>query len=560
MPRALLQDFELANPYYAGWTVTAYVVNASFVKTASLAPIYAAQVGATQLSNPLVLDSEGKFPQPAYVDQPVVLVATDGSDSLELGVTGAMNRWRGVWQSGTLYLAGERMRHPSSPSTYICATGHTSSNFATELAALYWEEEIDADAMADAAAEGLLGTVIPVSPPEYYLRSNTAGNDLELRSPTQVRADIGAPASTAVMLLTGSQAMTGELTLSGTPAAALSAIPKSYFDLIIPKAKIHNRVGNPQFWIDQRNAFASATPTTTGMIIDRWALGISQASKLTYAGLGTVLLPPFRNHMKITTAAAYTPLATDSFAFLTAIEGLDVADFLLGTASALPFLLRFRAKASVAGTYSGSIRNSAANRSYPFSFNLAAATATTVSLIIPGDTSGTWLADTGVGMYVTFDLGCGSNFRTAANAWAAGDYRGVTGAVQMVATNAATFEITGVEVIPLPSTSLILPEFGPSSRHDDEWHCLRYYEEQFISAFIENAPGAGAVAAESVNYKRAKRTASPSLTNKVSLAATNISSGVFDFGSAYGCRYVITAAAGGAAAGIAITGIHADFF
>ena len=42
-------------------------------------------------------------------------------------------------------------------------------------------------------------------------------------------------------------------------------------------------------------------------------------------------------------------------------------------------------------------------------------------------------------LFVSFDLGCGSTFRGPANAWAAGNFIGVTGAVSVVATNGATF-------------------------------------------------------------------------------------------------------------------------
>ena len=48
---------------------------------------------------------------------------------------------------------------------------------------------------------------------------------------------------------------------------------------------------------------------------------------------------------------------------------------------------------------------------------------TKVVVTIPGDTAGTWvLSGNGAGVVVYFDLGSGSTYRAAANAWAAGDY------------------------------------------------------------------------------------------------------------------------------------------
>ncbi len=69
--RAAIQDFALANPIYAGASVSFYTVSAG-VKTSTLATLYSGATGTGTLTNPQILDSEGKFQQPVYPSAPVI--------------------------------------------------------------------------------------------------------------------------------------------------------------------------------------------------------------------------------------------------------------------------------------------------------------------------------------------------------------------------------------------------------------------------------------------------------------------------------------------------------
>jgi hypothetical protein len=66
-----INDFALANPAYAGGTVSFYTVSGG-AKTTTLATLYAASTGTTTLANPRTLDSDGKFSVPVYVEVPTV--------------------------------------------------------------------------------------------------------------------------------------------------------------------------------------------------------------------------------------------------------------------------------------------------------------------------------------------------------------------------------------------------------------------------------------------------------------------------------------------------------
>lgn len=209
--RTVLSDFALKNPYYAGASLAVYEVNENLASTGTLATVYAAPTGSTLRANPMVLDSEGKFPNnPLYVEKPVIIEVTPVAAAAEdLGVQGLVSRWRGVWASGTLYYPGERVRDPAGPTTYVVLNGHVSATFLTDVASGLLEEDIDGNSIAAAAAASLFGTVLPNTPVEAYYRVNPAGTAVETRTPTQVRADIGAFAAAGGNI-------TGNVDLTGT--------------------------------------------------------------------------------------------------------------------------------------------------------------------------------------------------------------------------------------------------------------------------------------------------------------------------------------------------------
>lgn len=69
--RTPIQAFELANPIYRGASVTFYTV-LDGVKTATKATLYEAPTGTDTLANPQMLDSDGKFVAPVYIDEAVI--------------------------------------------------------------------------------------------------------------------------------------------------------------------------------------------------------------------------------------------------------------------------------------------------------------------------------------------------------------------------------------------------------------------------------------------------------------------------------------------------------
>lgn len=223
-----------------------------------------------------------------------------------------------------------------------------------------------------------------------------------------------------------------------------------------------NRIINGDMRIDQRNAGASVTPTVSGtFVLDRWRTDFSQASKFSVQQTATAI-SGFVNSMKITSLAATSVGASDYFVFSQPIEGNNVADFRWGTASAKTARLTFSVNSSLTGTFGGSIRNGNGTRSYPFSYSIPVAnTDTTISITVPGDTTGTWSTDNSASITAFFGLGVGSTFSAASGAWAAGNYFSATGATSVVGTSGATFYITGVQLeVGSTATSFDVRDYG----------------------------------------------------------------------------------------------------
>jgi hypothetical protein len=279
-------------------------------------------------------------------------------------------------------------------------------------------------------------------------------------------------ADTKVPLAGGT--MTGLLVLAADPTVALGAVTKQYVDT--RSAIGSNRIINGDMRINQRTN--GDTGTTIGVYtIDRWIYGASQTNKGSWqrAGAGVPLVAlGFGSSLLFTSSSAYTPLAADYFGFQQRIEADMVSDFCWGTANAQPVTLSFLVFSTLTGTFGGSIRNDAGTRSYPFTFNIpAASTWTPIVITIPGDTAGTWvMSGANEALRVFFDLGTGANYRAAAGAWTAGDIRGATGGINIVATNSAQLALTGVK---LEIGSVATP-FNRKTTAESLLDCQRYYQ------------------------------------------------------------------------------------
>ena len=217
-----------------------------------------------------------------------------------------------------------------------------------------------------------------------------------------------------------------------------------------------NRIINGAMMIDQRNAGASVNNAAGALYtLDRWnsigyqasKFSVQQTPSATESGYATRVNAGFTSYLACTSSSAYSVPAGEFFTISQSIEGYNIADFAFGTSNAKAITLSFWVRSSLTGTFGGSLINSGASRSYPFTYTISAAnTWEQKSITVAGDTSGTWLTNNGAGLTVVFGLGVGSTYSGTAGAWASADYRSATGATSVVGTNGATFYITGVQL------------------------------------------------------------------------------------------------------------------
>jgi len=318
-----------------------------------------------------------------------------------------------------------------------------------------------------------------------------------------------------------------------------------------PLAGTRNRIINGDMRIDQRNAGASYTQSTSNTYgLDRWLTRADQASKYSVQRNAGSVTPPagFTNYLGVTVLAATTIGSSDVFDLGQAIEGLNVADLAWGSANAVPVTLSFWVRSSLTGTFGGSIRNSAVNRSYAFSYSISAANTWEYKTItISGDTTGTWLTDTGCGIDLKFSLGAGSSRIGTAGSWSASNLLGATGQVNLVATNGATFYITGVQ---LEAGSVATP-FERRSYGQELALCQRYF--QVFGGAVNNFGIQGyTTAGNNVSYgyswivtmRSAPTVTMPTMSN------TNTSGVVANNPNANGVLFAATATATGAVASL----------
>ena len=278
-----------------------------------------------------------------------------------------------------------------------------------------------------------------------------------------------------------------------------------------------NRIINGDMRIDQRNAGASITPTATVYSVDRWQATVNVASKASFDQT-TTAPAGFTNSMLITSLSAYSVAAGDIATYRQQIEGFNVADLGWGTASAKTVTVSFWVRSSLTGTFGGSVKNGASTRSYPFTYTISVAdTFEYKTVTIAGDTSGTWATDNTSGLILSFGIGVGSTTSGTAGAWAGTNYNSATGATSILATNGATFYLTGVQL----EVGSVATPFERRPYWTELSLCQRYYEKtlnqgttsssgQTSGALIAIAVSSTQMAAQ-WTFKQTKR-ATPTLT------------------------------------------------
>jgi len=270
-----------------------------------------------------------------------------------------------------------------------------------------------------------------------------------------------------------------------------------------------NRVINGNMRIDQRNVTSTINATGVTYNVDRWlGRGVGSDGVFTLAQ-DTTSPVNFTNSLKAAVTTADGDIAAgSSYRIQQHIEGNNIADLNWGTSDAQSVTLSFFVRSSVTGTFGGSLANGDFDRFNVFSYTISSAdTWEKKTITIAGDTTGTWYTNTSIGIRINFSLGAGSNLLASAGSWGASTKEGVSSQVNLIATNSATFYLTGVQLEPgITATSFEHRQFGQELEL-----CQRYYYKRvqglFGLGFINNTTTMGV----SVTYPVSMRIAPTAL-------------------------------------------------
>lgn len=277
--------------------------------------------------------------------------------------------------------------------------------------------------------------------------------------------------------------MTREDLVSAAEAITFTANEKAQGRANIDVLK-KNYTINGAMMVSQENGTTAGT-TSAYYATDQFNVSFSHGGTVSIAQVASATPGGSPNRLRVTVTAADAAVAAGDFmGVFQSIEGLRVADLLMGTASARTIVVQFGVKAP-AGTYCVVIKNGALNRSYVAEYVISGPEANTdvvksVSFLL--DTTGTWLKDTGIGCYLSWGLMCGSTFQQAAGSWAAGNFIGSSNQFNLMGTNGNVFELFDVGM----HEGAAAPAFQVPDFASEIQLCQRYWEKSYDYV---NAPG-----------------------------------------------------------------------
>ena len=210
-----------------------------------------------------------------------------------------------------------------------------------------------------------------------------------------------------------------------------------------------NKVINGAMVVNQRAAgTVNSEPGVNPYIVDRFRSVQSAGVAGAFSSQQSTTAPTGFTNSFLTTALVATSFSGNLYhAIRQPIEGFNCADLMWGTAAAVPITVSFWVRSSLTGTFGGAIGGQSGSRSYPFTYTVSAAdTWEFKTITLAGDTAGTWATDNTGAINLWFSLGAGPDRKGTAGAWNANFNTSATGAVDINATNGATFYLTGVQL------------------------------------------------------------------------------------------------------------------
>ena len=155
-----------------------------------------------------------------------------------------------------------------------------------------------------------------------------------------------------------------------------------------------NLIINGAMEIQQRPNGTYSTVTGGYGEIDGFHIYANPASKLNYER-DTEAPTGFSHSFKITSTSAYTPTSGNYFYVGQKIEGHNWKHLEYGTSNAKTITISFWVRSSITGTWSGIVKNSSQDRTFPWEYTISSAdTWEKKSVTVIGCPDGTWATDT----------------------------------------------------------------------------------------------------------------------------------------------------------------------
>ena len=241
-----------------------------------------------------------------------------------------------------------------------------------------------------------------------------------------------------------------------------------------------NLIINGAMQVAQRGTSGTSANSTSYYTVDRFNFRGEPTGVYTIEQ-STDAPSNFKNSTKITVTTPDTSIGSgERYWMASYLEGNSISHLNFGSSNAETVTLSFYVKSSLTGTFSGGLVNSAFNRAYAFTYIISSAnTWERKTITIEGDTSGTWLTTNEIGIAVVWDLGAATNRQQSAGAWTASGSVAATGASQVIATDNATWQITGVQLEVGQATPFEHRSFG-----EELALCQRYFQTLSGLAYV----------------------------------------------------------------------------
>ena len=259
-------------------------------------------------------------------------------------------------------------------------------------------------------------------------------------------------------------------TLTGAKVASSTITGTNISTATLPNLGRRNLVINGAFQIAQRGA--SFSPVShNAYTLDRWQV-YKEAGASNITQSTDVPLFLFKNSFGQDTATAATGSTPGLNCFVHKIEGLNTAHLAWGTSAAKTITVSFWVKSTKIGIFTVAIKNSAGNRAYPAEYTVNVTnTWEYKTIVIPGDTTGTWLTTTGIGIQIIQTISVDATRRASGNAWGAGNIYASTNQVNGIDNANNNWIMAGFQV----EVGSVATPFEHRSFGEELALCQRYY-------------------------------------------------------------------------------------